>query len=251
MNTFLLLADLTPTEKTMQIIGIAVAGLLLLLVVTIAIFNKKVKFDTRSIVYGGICVALSFALSYVKITFAFGGSITLAGMLPLFIYCYVFGVGKGLLVGLIYGILQFIQAPYFLNVPQFFLDYILPFAAVGLAGVFKKILPKKTSIMLGLGLFSIVRLACHIVGGITFYNMGYIANLPIFGAGENFSALIYSSLYNMLYMVPETAILYAVLIPMTLTKTFDLLAKMMYPKTLNRPAVPDIAAEPSDGGSNI
>lgn len=40
-----------------------------------------------------------------------GGSITLASMLPLMVYSYMFGARKGVFAGLIYGVLQFIQNP--------------------------------------------------------------------------------------------------------------------------------------------
>lgn len=51
--------------------------------------------QTKSLAYAGVCVALSFALSYVKFfSLPMGGSVTLASMLPLMLYAYVFGAKK-------------------------------------------------------------------------------------------------------------------------------------------------------------
>ena len=214
----------------MRWIGAAVIAALLILVIGVSAAVKKSKFDVRAVVYGAVCAALSFALSFAKLPMAYGGSITLASMLPLFLYCYAFGIARGAVVGTVYGILQFIQAPFFLNAPQFFLDYIIPFAAICLAAVFKKLKSRTASVLLGALLFSAVRLASHVLSGITFFNLGWIVTLPFFGAGDQFSAFMYSLLYNSIYMVPETVILCAALASLTLTKTFDRLIKTMSPE---------------------
>ena len=66
--------------------------------------------NTKRLVYGALCIALSFALSYVKLfSMPMGGSITLCSMLPLMLYAYRFGTPAGLLAGLAYGLLQLIQ----------------------------------------------------------------------------------------------------------------------------------------------
>ena len=169
----------------------------------------------------------------------YGGSITLASMLPLFIYCYVFGVGKGLVVGVVYGLLQFIQGPYFLTVPQFLLDYILPFAGICLAGVFKKVMPEKGAIFCGAVLFSILRLAFHIGSGIIWFGMDSVVDtLPLFGSTEAMGAFVYSFLYNAIYMVPETIILLAVLWYLVASKQFFTLEKMLT-KVKDEPAKQD------------
>ena len=224
----LLLSELSPVEKSLQIIGFSVLGLLVLSVTLAAVLNNKVPFDTRSIVYGGICAALSFTLSLIKIPIGtYGGSITIASMLPIFIFAYVFGIGKGIIVGVVYGLLQFIQEPFFLSFAQFSLDFILAFAAICLAGVFKKMKSKTTSVFLGLGLVCAIRLAFHTISGIIFFNSGYIATLPFFGTSQNFSAFIYSLLYNSIYMIPETAILFVVVGSLLVSKTFWALCNFM------------------------
>ena len=49
-----------------------------------------------------------------------------------------YGVKAGILVGFAYGIIQFIQEPYVLTFFQVCCDYILAFAALGVAGFFAK-----------------------------------------------------------------------------------------------------------------
>lgn len=236
MSNFLLFADAT---EVINILTIVVLALLIVICLVVCVTNKKNPQTTKSIVYGGACVAASFVLSFIKISMNYGGSITLASMLPLFIYCYVFGVGKGLVVGVVYGLLQFIQGPYFLTVPQFLLDYILPFAGICLAGVFKKIMPEKGAIFCGAILFSILRLAFHIGSGIIWFGMDSVVDtLPLFGSTEAMGAFVYSFLYNAIYMVPETIILLAVLWYLVASKQFFTLEKMLT-KVKDEPAKQD------------
>lgn len=236
MNNLLLFADAT---EVINIITIVVLALLIVICLVVCVTNKKNPQTTKSIVYGGACVAASFVLSFIKVSMNYGGSITLASMLPLFIYCYVFGVGKGLVVGIIYGLLQFIQGPYFLTVPQFLLDYILPFAGICLAGVFKKVMPEKGAIFCGAILFSVLRLAFHIGSGIIWFGMdSVVETLPLFGSTEAMGAFVYSFLYNAIYMVPETIILLAALWYLVASKQFFTLEKMLM-KVKDEPAKQD------------
>ena len=69
------------------------------------IFGKKEKSEnhTKSIVYAAICIATSFALSYIRFfKLPQGGSVTFVSILPLMIYSYVFGIKNGFLFGFIY-----------------------------------------------------------------------------------------------------------------------------------------------------
>lgn len=84
-------------------------------------------------------IALAVVTSYVKIfSLPWGGSVTLCSMLFIVLVANWYGVQTGILVGLTYGILQFIQEPYVLSFFQVCCDYILAFAALGVAGSFAK-----------------------------------------------------------------------------------------------------------------
>ena len=127
--------------------------------------------DTRSLAYGAIALALSFALGYARLfRMPQGGSITFASLLPLLIYAYMFGIRRGIILGVIYGVLQAVQDPWIIHPLQFLLDYPLAFAAIGLGGVFKELeLFKKAPIvafLLGGVVAVIVRYFCHVSSGI-------------------------------------------------------------------------------------
>ena len=78
------------------------------------------------------------------------------------------------------------------------LDYVVAFAVLGLAGVFRGKLPDGASMAAGALLGCVLRYACHVVSGATVW-----AGLSI----PTEAALIYSFSYNATYMVPETVIL--------------------------------------------
>jgi len=158
-------------------------------------------FDTKSISYAAVCIAMSFALSYVRIVkMPQGGSITIASLLPIMVYSCMFGARKGIFAGMIYGILQAVQDPYIIHPAQFVLDYPIAFAGIGLAGVFMnvKAFEKSPQIQFVLG-------AC--VAGIARFVMHYISGVFAFGAfaGEQ-SPYIYSLVYQAGYVLPDIAI---------------------------------------------
>ena len=87
------------------IVGVVV--MLLILVAIYAVGKKRYVNDTKSVVYGAIAIAMSFALSYVRLfKLPQGGSVTFASLLPIMLYCAMFGTRRGLLVCVIYGFLQ-------------------------------------------------------------------------------------------------------------------------------------------------
>lgn len=168
---------------------IIVAAIVLLAI----FFGKKedARLHTKSIVYASLSIALSFALSYVRFfEMPSGGSITLASILPLMIYSYMFGIRRGIVAGVIYGFLQFIQAPWLYHPVQFLLDYPIAFSAIGLSGLFKEVgLFKNKPIvnfLLGGLLAAILRYFSHVISGVF-----------IFGSGDpNYTAVAWSFLYN-------------------------------------------------------
>ena len=121
------------------------------------------KMELRSLLYGAMCLALAFVLSYIKLfSMPMGGSITLASMLPIFLYAHRFGLRRGLLCGLAYGLLQFIQKPEVYHPVQILLDYGLAFTALGLAGSVK-------NLQLGALIGGAGRLLCHVAAGAVFF----------------------------------------------------------------------------------
>ncbi len=165
----------SPEYGKLDQVGLYVSAAALVVVAVVAAFlldrkNDK-PFDSRCIALAGITVALSFALSYIKfITLPQGGSVTLASLLPIMLFAYVYGPKKGLFVGLIYGILQAIQDAYIIHPAQFLLDYPIAFSMVAFAGAFSKIkaLDKLPQIKFALGaiLAGGLRFISHLFSGV-------------------------------------------------------------------------------------
>lgn len=152
---------------------LSAVGLIALIVGVAVLTDMKNKsvFDSRCIALAGITVALSFALSYIKMfSMPQGGSVTLASLLPIMLFAYVYGPKKGIFVGFIYGALQAMQNPWLIHPAQFLLDYPVAFAAAGLAGSFKKIkqLDKLPQIKFALGavVAGALRFIAHVFSGV-------------------------------------------------------------------------------------
>lgn len=172
--------------------------------------EKAAKRSTvRVMVEGGVCIALSIALSYLKIPIGmefggFGGSIDLV-MIPLIVFAMRSNLGWGVGAGLVFGILKFIFANgAAINWVSIIFDYGVAYAMVGLAGLFHrhfKLMPVAAFVgCLG-------RFAIHFLSGVTVYAQ----YLPEEFMGiDKPSVALYSLLYNGTYMLPNTIIAVAV-----------------------------------------
>lgn len=164
-------AVITTTENAMLYVS---AAALIAVIAVIAVFTGrsfKNGYDSKSIAYAAVCIAASFALSYIKFfQMPQGGSITLVSLLPLMIYSYMFGVKKGVAAGAVYGVLQAVQDPWIIHPAQFFLDYPIAFAAAGLAGVFARLKPleklPQVQFALGAAAATVLRFASHVLAGV-------------------------------------------------------------------------------------
>ena len=153
-------------------------------------------------------VALATVLSMLKLVeMPYGGSITFASMLPIVIFSYRHGCGWGLISGLLYGLIQQLlglnSLSYFTTwysiIAEMLLDYVLAFAVLGFAGVFRKRAATQSHAMiLGSLLACLARYVLHTVAGCTVW-----AGLSI----PTEAALLYSVSYNATYMLPEAIIL--------------------------------------------
>ena len=157
--------------------------------------NKK--WTARMLANASLVIALAFILSYIRLyKMPQGGSITLASMLPIFMFAYAYGVGPGMLVGMVYGLLQFIQDAYFVHPVELLLDYPLAFAMLGLAGLAGSI-SDKWGIVPGIVLGTLGRFLCAFLSGVIFFGMY---------APEGQNVLVYSAVYNGFYLIPEACI---------------------------------------------
>lgn len=171
--------------------------------------RKSKPMDTRTVTYAAACVALSFALSYVRLfKMPMGGSITFASMLPLMLFAFMFGSRKGVAVGVVYGILQAVQEPWIIHPAQFALDYLVAFGAIGLTGCMREMGVFKGNMRAQFAVGVIVACALRFISH-------YFAGVFAFGAygadyieyGSAFAnAYFYSFVYQCLYIIPELII---------------------------------------------
>ena len=160
----------TDLVKWISIVGVVV---LLLAIALIGFLKNGKRLDTKRIAFAGICVSMSFTLAVIKISpVQYGGSITLASFVPILLYAYVYGLADGLLVGLIHGLLNFIEDPYILTPATFLFDYLLAFMSVGVMGLFRNMQRKeKGCLPLVLGAICVfsLRFTSHLLSGMIFF----------------------------------------------------------------------------------
>lgn len=161
--------------------------------------NTNSHLTTKKIVYGGMCVALSFILSYIRIyNMPQGGSITLASMFPIILYAMIFGTTPGIIAGIAYGFLQLIQEPSVVHWAQLLLDYPLAYGVLGFAGITPKFISNlklRTTLAISIAIFG--RGLMHFLSGVIFYAEW---------TPEGMSTFTYSLIYNASYIIPELII---------------------------------------------
>ncbi len=151
--------------------------------------------SAKQLAFCAMAMALAFVTSYIRLFhLPYGGSVTLMSMLFICLIGNWYGAKVGIMTGLAFGILQFLQEPYVLNFFQVCCDYILAFAGLGLAGLFWK---SKNGLLKGylLGIFA--RGAFHSLGGYLFW-MSYMP--------ENFPkalSAVYPIVYNFSFILAE------------------------------------------------
>ena len=158
--------------------------------------NSKSHLRIRMLCEGALMVVLAQILGYLKLwTMPWGGSICLV-MLPIFLFACRWGLGAGLMSGLVLGILQFVfDGGFALGWQSIIGDYLLAFAALGLAGLFRG---KSGGLFTGALLGSFARFLVHYVVGATIW----AAYMPeeFFGMTMT-TPWFYSALYNGSYML--------------------------------------------------
>ncbi|MBQ6302930.1 MAG: aquaporin [Clostridiales bacterium] len=169
---------------------------------------------------GGVCLALAFVLSQLKLfEMPMGGTVTPASTLPIIAYGVAFGPLWGFIIAFIFSLLQLIGG--WLVTPfQVFLDYTIGYTALGFAGFAALKTADRSKIsgalnrfrgasLIKILLFSIVayivRWLGSVASGVIFY-ADYAAD-----AGYD-SALVYSMVYNGSFLLADLAILAVVLI---------------------------------------
>ena len=164
--------------------------------------------NTKVLVEGAIMVALATVLCFIRIfKLPWGGSVTLLSMLPIVLFSIKRGVKAGMAVSVLFSLVQLFQGildglfgwgltPGTL-IACIFLDYVLAYSVLGIAGIFRK--KKMAGWLAGITLAIVLRFLVHFVSGVVIW--GSFGEL-----WEGFStdnSVIYSLLYNGCYMLPE------------------------------------------------
>ena len=189
----------------------------------ICLDNKTNGFNSKKLAFAGLCIASSFALSFVKFKFIPSGSITVASLVPIMLYAYFFGPISGLLVGLIHGLLQFIESAWLFNWTTFLLDYPIAFSSIAMVGLMKKFIKKELpALTIGVLLTYAFRFTFHVVSGLIYFNGGMIeTSIP------HSNMFLYSFLYQISYIGPDMIIALVVIILLSTTKTISKLNKIV------------------------
>jgi thiamine transporter len=165
--------------------------------------NLKLKRLTQS----AVLVALAAVLTFVKVfNLPNGGSITLASMAPIIFASFKFGTPWGVLVALVYSLIQLVTGfypPPVQSIGSYFLvillDYILAFGVLGTANIFRKLGTAAATFIV-----VFLRFICHFLSGITIWSS--------YAEGSGHSVAVYSLLYNGSYMAGELIVTMAVMI---------------------------------------
>ncbi len=151
---------------------------------------ERVKILAEATVFVALSVVLKDVLPPIY-QMPQGGSVSIAGLVPLIWFALRRGPKYGVLAGFTYGLIHaFLPGSYIVHPVQGLLDYPIAFAALGLAGLFKNV-P-----IAGITLGIIGRFLSSFVAGLLFF-----VSDPLSVEGMYISAV-----YNGTYLIPEFAI---------------------------------------------
>lgn len=176
--------------------------------------KKSKKLTIKQLAFCAVSIALGTVLSNIKVfSFPFGGSVTLLSMLIICLPGYWFGVGAGIMTGVAYGVLQMLIDPYILYPMQLVIDYLLAFGALGLSGLFAK---RKNGLIFGYLTAIFGRYLFAVLSGWIFFGMY---------AWEGWNPLLYSVVYNAIYIFAEAAVTIAILLVPPVKKAMEIVKR--------------------------
>ena len=182
-------------------------------------FMNKTSNTIRTMCEIGLFAAIGFALDELqgilsKGVFINGGSIGFA-MIAVIIISYRRGWLAGVGTGLIMGLLDIATSAYILHPAQLALDYILPYALVGIAGLFKPLFDNASSkkskigfLILGTVIGGLAKLLSHYLAGVIFWSD------PNYFAWKlnDLNVYLYCFIYNFAFIAPSIVLTSALLV---------------------------------------
>lgn len=183
-------------------------GQAILIIIIVAFFvlilipkkEDRGKVDAKVLTISALLVAMGYVLGLFKLfSMPQGGAVTPLSMLPIALCAYILGTRRGVMAGMVLGLLNLLIGGYVIHPVQMLLDYPLAFGAMGLGGIARK----SNHGLLKAYLIGILgRYICAFISGVVFFG----ANAP-----EKFNAVTWSLWYNFTYIAAEGAITVAVL----------------------------------------
>lgn len=193
--------------------------------------------NTRKLVTSAMLIAVATALALISefipfLQLRFGGTLTLASMFPIILISYLYGLKWGLGSGAVYALIQIFigfktvaglftptsdsYMALWMAVAVVLLDYFFAYTSLGLGGLFARKKGGCLRLVAGGVVAQLVCYAFHVLSGFLFYGawaewfFGSSAAKELAVSAfilEHFSgkglALLYSLVYNGLYMIPE------------------------------------------------
>ncbi len=235
MYLYSILAVSEEATKVVFWISVGAAVLLLGIIALVGLFRKGAneKYDARRVAFASVCIAMSFVLAILKVSpVESGGSVTLASFVPLLIYAYAYGPWEGFAVGLIHGLLNFIESPWILTPATFFLDYLLAFASIGIMGFFGKMQRKEKGVLpLVLGCICVfsARFIFHLASGMIYFVENSIwVEFPEWALRN---AFVYSFIYQCIYIPADALLATLALVALAKTGALDQLLRIINKKS--------------------
>lgn len=207
---------------------------------------------TRRLIISAMLLAVATVLAVVCefipfLNLPFGGGFTIASMLPIVVLAYMYGTKWGLLCGFTFSVIQMLigmrtVSAFFLPSDESYMgivaallicliDYVLAYTALGLGGLFRDKLGKTPALVLGSVVALSLRYLAHFISGYIFFGSWaeWFFSQDGFPAGKWFLdtfggmslEIVYSIVYNGLYMIPEIIITAIVAVPISRIKQIE------------------------------
>ena len=194
------------------------------------------KSTTKRLAVSGILIAVSTILFTFCVSLPFDGELTIAGMVPLIIIGYKYGVKWGAFSAFAFSLIQIVLGitssnafagmydpdnaakSIFNIVLMVLLDYFIAFTVLGLSGMFKnKMKSNKKSFILGALCVCLLRYLAHFLSGWILWGSyaqwfftesmtGKFSQGILTHFSGQLLSIVYSIIYNGIYMIPETII---------------------------------------------
>ncbi|MBR4434930.1 MAG: energy-coupled thiamine transporter ThiT [Clostridia bacterium] len=195
----------------LAVIGGAIAACFVALIVFVNFGKKGVsnqRITSIQLTESALMVAVATVCSLIKIDLPYGGGVTIVSMLPLVIISHRYGWRWGITTAFVYSIIQMIlgldNVGYATSTAMafgvIFLDYIVAYTVIGLAGAFGK---GRNGVAIGIIITFFLRFVCHYTTGVWIWKEWMPEEF--FGLTMT-SPWIYSLLYNGWYMLVELVI---------------------------------------------